>query len=232
MGLIMLRKKTPEIEDSFNLNSRHLLAIWIPILIGCNGADNMTNKNQDERDIILQSEWATLKFHVNGDVAAEILRNENGRRPPYSRIRFTIGSTANASQGNQSDPQSVSVGIEMNSPNWITHQLDPSYPNHFHMYIVTTEDRFGLNYRPSGQMELDHAYLLVGQRDGFPVMIECFSRPVGNVIRCQMWQRREYGFTLSIFFDGHRLHDWSQILDESSAFVSERIVSLEANSGH
>lgn len=100
-------------------------------------------------------------------------------------------------------------------------------PNHFQLYRRSGERRFGLDYRPSGQIELDGGFLLTDTDRKFPIMIECHLRPDNLPTRCQLWQRRERGLTLSIFFNGSRLDEWETTLAEVEEFVVPRIIKIE-----
>ena len=205
----------------------------ILMVLGCGNGESMNDSSTQvtasaQRQILLGSDWAEVRLRMeNGFFADGNDQPTEGRRLARISVGIDLDTGRPSSASPDDNGRVVIVRLEMNAPTWITHQLDPAYPNHFQIYSRTGERRFGLEYRPSGQQEIDGSYLLVGTDREHPVMIECMDRPADLPTRCQLWQRRQHGFTISIFFNGARLSEWETILRQTEQFVLSRIDTIE-----
>lgn len=218
-----------------------LLAAW---LVGCgNGvspgqipaggarvAPAQAARPVGRQEILLVSDWVRVRLHMDAaslDPRFEPARARQGIRWVGFGLGLDLRGNRPTTAGRDDDPNVVSALLETNAPNFITRQLDPGYDNHYSIYRPTGQRRFGLEYRPSSQIELDGGFLLTGAERAFPVMIECYLRPRGLPTRCQLWQRRQAGLTLVIHFNGARIADWEAILNQIERFVVPNIDSIE-----
>ena len=167
----------------------------------------------------LASRWAEAEIRIEEAFVGNRFDEDASRgRIRQINFRLDLDTMAPGAQSPDENDRVVVVQPIMTSPDWITKEADPSFLSHFNLYSPTGTPRYGLEYRPS-----DQGFLLVGADRPRPVMIECYLRPANLPTRCQLWERQEQAFSLSIYFNGSRLSEWPLLLRQVRAFVSPRI---------
>jgi len=182
---------------------------------------------QDSKDVRLVSPWGDVLLRLENNLVDPRYTPDNLKSLYRIGFFFDTRTSRPTDIMPDADPGVIGIRYEMTSPTWITRQLDPNFPNHFNIYKDTGETKFGLEYRPSGQMNYDGKYILFDTKRPFPVLIECQDRPGDLPTRCQLWQRRQSAFTLSLSFNGERLAEWESLLAQAEAFAIKRVVKIE-----
>jgi hypothetical protein len=218
------------------------LAASLGVLVaieGCRSGDSIEEGRRDAieqqsgaRELTLGSRWAEVRLSLEGELVGDRFA-EAASAGELGQVNFRINldTGAPAAEVPDENDRVVVVQLEMNSPTWITKQLNPRFLNHFSRYAKTQESRYELEFWPLRYPEANGGFLLADPGREFPIMIECDDRPADLPTRCQLWQRREYGFTISIYFNGSRLPDWATILRQTERFVLPRVHSVQPRRG-